>query len=398
MAKRGENIYHRKDGRWEGRYILGRKEDGRYKYGYIYGKNYLETKKELMNRKNDLDLPSDVLNWKTEREALLAAEEMAMKQAESSGPILFRYPVEGWLAASQRRVRESTYTKYWNVVHSYILPELGEIEWENLNWETIDLFCHRLIASGGKKQQGLSPETVADTLSVIRNIFRYATSRGYEKPCDISSITIKREIKDMRILSRREQETLCDHLLTHLNDRNLGILLCLFTGLRLGEICALRWEDVSFSEQALYVHQTMQRLQNRGKTGKKTRVIITPPKSRSSIRRIPVPDELADILFVYGKEKTGYVLTGKEEAFVEPRTMERYFARILKEAELEKVNFHALRHTFATRCVEMSFDLKSLSEILGHTNVNITLNRYVHPSMDLKRRNMQRLAALLAVS
>ena len=172
----------------------------------------------------------------------------------------------------------------------------------------------------------------------------------------------------------------CSFLLSELNDQNIGLLVCMFAGLRLGELCALKWEDISFSEQTIHVHRTMQRIQSAGDFGKKTKIVITPPKSSDSKRW-----------------KKGYVLTGREDIYVEPRAMERYFDGVLKKIGLQKVNFHALRHTFATRCVEMNFDAKSLSEILGHSNVNITMDRYVHPSMELKRQNMQRLSELLAV-
>ena len=142
-----------------------------------------------------------------------------------------------------------------------------------------------------------------------------------------------------------------------MSERNLGILLCLFTGMRVGEICALKWEDFSFQEKSVHVHNTMQRLQ--------------------------IPDST--------------VLAAVNEKYIEPRTMQKYFHYVQKQCGLVPVNFHALRHTFATRCIELGFDVKSLSEILGHATVNITLNRYVHPSMELKQQNMQKLSSLLAV-
>ena len=235
-------------------------------------------------------------------------------------------------------------------------------------------------------------------MSAVRSIFRYAQGLGYETLFDIASIEIKKESKEMRILTRKEQDRLCRYLCANLNNKNIGLLLCIFVGLRLGEICALCWEDISFSERTIHIHRTMQRIQTGGNSEKKTTIMITSPKSRDSIRTIPLPDELAEILMTCPCRKSGYVLTGKENTYVEPRTMERYFEGVLKKVGLEKVNFHALRHTFATRCVEMNFDVKSLSEILGHSSVTITMNRYVHPSMELKYQNMQRLSELLAVS
>lgn len=165
----------------------------------------------------------------------------------------------------------------------------------------------------------------------------------------------------------------------------------------MGEICALRWNDISFSEQVIYVHQTLQRVQDKSNSGRKTRVIITTPKSSCSIRYIPIPDAIIKTLEIARSDATGYLLTNSNTKFAEPRTMQNRFKLALKEADIEPANFHALRHTFATRCVELGFDVKSLSEILGHATVNITMNRYVHPTLELKKENMKKLSSLLAV-
>ena len=170
----------------------------------------------------------------------------------------------------------------------------------------------------------------------------------------------------------------------------------MFTGLRIGEICALRWEDVSFSEQTIYVHNTLQRIQDRTGEDKKTKIVITTPKSSCSIRIIPLPDTLVDVLLSHKEVSIGYVMTNSE-SYIEPRTMQNHFKSALKKSGIESANFHAIRHTFATRCIELGFDVKSLSEILGHATVNITMNRYVHPTLEMKKENMQRLSSLLAV-
>lgn len=149
----------------------------------------------------------------------------------------------------------------------------------------------------------------------------------------------------------------------------------------------------------MYIHQTMQRLQidcaDRCEESSRTKVIVTTPKSRCSIRTIPIPEELTQILQSVKGGASGYFLTGSEKKWVEPRTMQNHFKRLLKICNIADANYHALRHTFATRCVEVGFDIKSLSEILGHASVNITMNRYVHPSMQLKQANMQRLSELI---
>ena len=196
----------------------------------------------------------------------------------------------------------------------------------------------------------------------------------------------------MRVLTQNEQEKLCSYICHNVTPTNLGILICLYTGLRLGEICALRWEDISLPEQTIHVHQTMQRIQDKKTEGRKTKVIITTPKSSCSIRTIPIPDDLADLIRSHGVQKCGYFLTDSETTYLEPRTMENRFKRVLDAIDTDPINFHALRHTFATKCVELGFDVKTLSVILGHASVNITMNRYVHPSMKMKKENMGRIS------
>jgi integrase len=198
----------------------------------------------------------------------------------------------------------------------------------------------------------------------------------------------------MRVLSRVEQDKLCRYISAHPDGYTLGILVCLFMGLRVGEICALRWEDISFEEQTIYVHQTMQRIQNVSGEGAKTRILISSPKSPCSNRIIPIPDKLLPLLQTYQRASSGFFLTNSCKKFVEPRLMQQHFGEVLALSGIAPANFHALRHTFATRCVELGVDVKSLSEILGHSNVTITLNRYVHPSMELKKENMNRLSVL----
>ena len=214
---------------------------------------------------------------------------------------------------------------------------------------------------------------------------------------NFKGITVKQVQKPLRVLSSIEQQKLSEYLFANLNSCNLGILICLYTGLRIGEICALKWEDISLEEQSLYVHHTMQRLQT-SRTGKsKTTVIISTPKSDCSIRTIPIPNDMLALLQEQKQPDNAYVLTGSSHRYMEPRTLQYRFRVIMRRCEIENVNFHVLRHTFATRCVELGFDIKSLSEILGHASVNITLNRYVHPSRELKQKNMDKLGQIFAV-
>ena len=174
-----------------------------------------------------------------------------------------------------------------------------------------------------------------------------------------------------------------------MNHFKMAVLLVLFTGLRLGELCALKWADIDFENKMLTVNQTVQRLYAEGhKT--KTILIETIPKSEHSMREIPLPAVLLELLTQFRNDKK-YVFGGDKP--MEPRTMQYQFKKILKETEMSNTNFHILRHTFSTNCIEDGMDVKSLSEMLGHSDVQITLNRYVHPSMDIKRKYIDSLSA-----
>ena len=206
---------------------------------------------------------------------------------------------------------------------------------------------------------------------------------------------MKEAHKDMRILSIREQRKLSKYLYEDLSLCNLGILICMYTGLRIGEICALKWQDINLYDKYIYVNKTMGRIQVLGDSKTKTKIVVSPPKSISSIRKIPIPNEILNILTTYKNNPEAFLLTASDNKYIEPRNMENHFKAVIKKCGIENVTFHTLRHTFATRCVELGFDIKSLSEILGHASVNITLNRYVHPSMKMKEENMNRLSRLI---
>ena len=378
MPREGENIYKRKDGRWEGRYIKAKSPTGKAVYGYVYAKTYRDAKTKLHNA------------------------SVSVSQHSQSIPIAstdsFSAIASDWFDSIVPQVKESTANKYHNLLHTYILPVYGEMTLNSITYDFIEKQCNELLLYGGSDHSGLSPKTVSDVLSVIRSVLKFAIRKGKIVPCDGSGIKIKQASNSMRILSKAEQERLCSYLYSEITPCNIGILICLFTGLRIGEICALHWDDVSFSEQTIHVHQTLQRLQDKSGAEQKTRVVLSTPKSACAIRTIPVPELLIEILRKYQTSPKGFLLTNSDSFFIEPRTMQNQFKKALKTSEVAPANFHALRHTFATRCIELGFDVKSLSEILGHATVNITMNRYVHPTLELKKENMKKLSSLFAVS
>lgn len=374
MPKKGENIYKRKDGRWEGRYIKSRTESGKIIYGYVYARSYRETKEK--------------------QKAKIASYT---SQIANKNEHVFSNIASEWFESIKLHTKTSTQNKYHNMLTNYILPEYGNQPFSTITYEFIEAHCKFLLESGGKKGNGLSPKTVSDVLAIIRNISKFAIRKGIYVANDANAVQIRQDIKPMRVLNKAEQSQLCEYILKKPEACSIGILVCMFTGLRIGEICALRWEDISFSDQSIYIHHTLQRIQMHRGHGAKTEVVVTTPKSSCSIRKIPLPDEILEILVLNKKASSGYVLTNDEYKFIEPRTMQNKFKKNLKAVGIENANFHALRHTFATRCVELGFDVKSLSEILGHATVNITMNRYVHPTYEMKKKNMQKLSGLLAV-
>lgn len=181
---------------------------------------------------------------------------------------------------------------------------------------------------------------------------------------------------DMRVLNREEEERLRSTLLFDTDFSKLGVLLCLYTGIRIGEVCALKWGNFNFEAGTLSIYETLQRIQNVDDGSKhKTKIVVTTPKSQNSVRIIPLPDSLINILSRFKLSPRAYILTGCDDKFMEPRVLQYKFKKYAIESGVRNINYHALRHTFATRCIELGFDVKTLSEILGHANVNVTLNR-----------------------
>ena len=266
-------------------------------------------------------------------------------------------------------VKESTYVRYRDMIRNHILPYMNACSLEDVNLYMLEDLKRQLLKSGRKDGNGgLSPKSVSDILSLLKNIIYYG------------------------------QKQLCLHLTKHMNRTNMGILLALHTGLRIGELCGLTWENVDLESGWIKIVVTIQRIPREsapiGKNGRKTHLVITQPKSSSSCRWIPVPEPLLPLLITFRTKPEDYLLSGLDTP-VEPRTLQNRFMAVMRQTDIKGATFHTLRHTFATRCVESGFEIKSLSEILGHASVNITLNRYVHSSLELKKKNMKKMDAYL---
>lgn len=246
------------------------------------------------------------------------------------------------------------------------------------------LWSAKLNSGRLRGKGGLSAKSVRDIMTVFRSISVYA-AREYGVR-EIYFTMPKTEQKKMEVLNADERRKLIRFLLANPNRTNAAVLLCLFTGLRVGELCGLRWEDIDLKNNLISVNRTVQRVNHTGTS----EVIVGSPKSRSSVRTIPIPEFVTTILTeMVGKSDT-YLITGTAKP-TEPRTMQNRFRRILNECGVRIVNFHMIRHTYATVCVEHGFDPKTFSELLGHADASIALNRYVHSSMQLKREYVDRL-------
>lgn len=281
------------------------------------------------------------------------------------------------------RLKESTYANYKMKAEKHIIPALGEKRCCFLGTNDIIDFI------GSKTRSELSARYVADILVLLKSIFRLA-ARTYNIRNPLDGIKLPKCAKnEVAVLNKDEQSRLLRCISGNDDPCSLGIVIALYTGMRIGEICALKWEDVDLAGKVIHVRHTLQRIQTFS-SGKKTKIVITEPKSASSVRDIPIPDCLLPLLTKHRARDDVFVLSGKRKP-VECRTLQYRFAGILNNANLPSVHFHSLRHAFATNCIALGFDVKTLSEILGHSSVEITLNRYVHSSIERKRACMSLL-------
>lgn len=373
MARKGENIYKRKDGRWEGRYTKAYSDLQKPVHGYVYGKTYAEAKQKLTEAKANVIYGRLPANTKV---------------------ICYNDVLSAWLFSEKLKTKESTFARYSHLVDCHIRKPLGTNMLNMIETETVESYILSLLSEGRSDNTGgLASKTVSDILFIIKSSMEYAADKGYTVVCNTKKLSVKVSKHDIRVFSKIEQNSLTSYLLNDLDVSKLGVLLCLYTGIRIGELCALRWEDIDIENKVLSVNKTLIRIQNTNTLiASKTKIIISAPKSNCSIRKIPLPDCIIPLLKAFAQKGDTFFLTGETERFVEPRTMQNRFKKYVSACNIADANFHALRHTFATRCVELGFEIKSLSEILGHANVNITLNRYVHSSFELKTLNMNRLS------
>lgn len=359
------NIYKRKDGRFEGRIPLGYDDNGKIKYRYLYAKSLAEIKEKMLYAYSDSGSSDHIVCDKT-----------------------FKELCEEWLASAKLRVKHSSYCCYEKLINKHIIPYFGNIGYGELGTPIINEFSeHKLKFGKVNGFGGLSAKSVHDILVAMRSVAKYAEREyGYRNPMRNISMP-KSECKEAEVFDKDERCRLQNYIQSNLTESNLGILLTMYSGLRIGELCALTWSDIDFKNGVIRVSKALQRVPDKSGKGR-TALIVTSPKSKTSVRDIPVPAFILDIL--KQNERSGYILSGTNKP-VEPRTMQNRFKAVLKDCGVRSANFHLIRHTYATVCIESGFDAKTVSELLGHSNVNITLNRYVHSSMEMKKKCVDRL-------
>lgn len=389
MPTKGLNIYHRKDGRWEGTYYYDiNPKTGRRKKLSRYGKTEKEAKDKLIE----------------------AISQMQTGTYVDKTNLTLGTWLNEWLDVyAKPRIKQSTYISYSTYITKHINPEIGKIKLSMLRADMLQRFFNekantgRLDGSGG-----LSEKTLRNLYTMLSTALKQAYEsdlipRNYAELVKLPKVNKK----EMRVLSLSEQKQLMEALKNSDERYKIGILICLTTGIRVGELCGLKWSDINEITNVLSIRRTLNRLQSIDKKNSKTEIVIDTPKSTKSIREIPMQPFVINELYSYKIQREAekassieiydtrdFIICNEIGTPIEPRTMQDVFKRMLLNANIKEANLHALRHTFATRALEMGVDIKTLSELLGHTDISTTLNKYAHSLDEQKRKAMNLMSNL----
>lgn len=295
-----------------------------------------------------------------------------------------------WLEIKRLSIKYSSYVKYEEIIKMYLMPFFKENDLKNINEVAIAKYF--LDLSNVKK---LSSSTLHSIKNVLSSIYLYGEQKYQFKHIDFSIVKIPSSKQTSKTLTDDQENALSNYCFSNCNSISIAILLGLYAGLRIGEICALQWTDIDFKQETISIKKTVQRLKSENDNSTKTELMLLSPKTVSSYRYVIIPKFLNEYLNKYSlywkiedTEQNNYLLSNSSE-IIEPRTIQRRFEKTCEELGF-KSNFHALRHTYATNCIKLGIDVKTVSEMLGHSNVSTTLNRYVHPSMEYKKEQINK--------
>ncbi|OJG75810.1 hypothetical protein RV12_GL000149 [Enterococcus quebecensis] len=367
IAKKGENIYKRKDGRWEGRYIKGRSKTGSIKYGYVYAKKYKEVKTKLIVMKAGL----------IEKENQKSEEKLLKEWCD----FWFEYEVKP-------AVKSSTYAQYQWLCLAYIYPFFENCYLHNVTKDDIQRFINSL------EKQNLASGTIRNIFTLLKKILISAKNNDLLKGSPYKKIRLPHKKKKMlSALSRSDQRKL---EIVALKEKGCSpIILSLYLGLRIGEVSGLKWSDIDFKNEIVYIKRTVSRVKTSLKTENKTNIIISSPKTEQSYRIVPLSKKILYYLIEKKKNSDSEYVVACRSNLAEPRVIRYRFKSAVKKAGIPDVHFHILRHTFATRCIEMGTDIASLSRLLGHTSVKMTLDIYTDSMLESRKKIVQRLDQLM---
>lgn len=297
-----------------------------------------------------------------------------------------------WKADKRRWVKPSSYATYVQITNKHILPFFGDFHAEDLTEESIQQFADGLLA------HGLSIHSVQDALMILKMILRYGEKLGAWPRIlyDVHFPTTVLQTQDIPVLSHSDERKLLTHLRENFSFRNLGIMICLYSGLRIGEVCALQWKDLDVATGEIHVTKTVQRIWLSDGDVKEYKLSVGQPKTASSVRNIPICKALMKIVRPLRKVMADdFYIISNAVTPLEPRYYRDYFQKLLTKLGIPPTRFHALRHSFATRCIESKCDYKTVSAILGHSSLATTMDLYVHPGHQEKKQAIEKMARAL---